>query len=251
MTQQGASQLANPYTVELDERAFVDVAEDTTKGGTLPEPAWFNNVAPDATENSIVTDTEPQTENMSFADALASAGRSQTTRTEDTTKGGTLPEPGWWNNAAPLDDQAELAELAHKKELQQLSEKLHNTVNPENATEVFNAAQAREKAEIEDLQLKLLGMAKPIAESNPEVEATLMTEIVKPGLGSYFRNFYHKAERWIHALLQNARSSKAWSDTARQRNQSKAVLGEGSQYDQTSAVLELQQNPELNTSGGA
>jgi hypothetical protein len=162
-----------------------------------------------------------------FSDALAKTG-------------------GYDFGSQPMDmaEQQRLMEEQRKKEI--LRKKLHDQVNPVDATDIFNAREQQTKREIEQTRHELSLLSKEIAAFHKEIEITLMSETVAPGLeGIGYKNFFHQLRSFIMLLRQKISSARTWAtqlNGKKAKKKSKSGPGlniSGEAHEKTSTVQDM------------
>jgi hypothetical protein len=217
-------------------------------------------------ENSVLANgMPPQQAGDPFAEALARSGGSFG---DFPTPGGANnqfgPLPDWINNPSSqfspedqqLVQQRQMEEMQRQQELAALRRRLHDKVNPVDQTDLFSAREAEVKKQIEELKKELKAMSREIQEFHKEVDLTLMTETVDPGVqGNYFVNFFHQLRQWIALLRQHVRSARTWAQQGKMKAKKKpkrgGILIQGQQSEQTSAIFDTMHHERSATYGGS
>lgn len=153
-----------------------------------------------------------------------------------------------------LRKSQEQARLEQERRL--LQKRLHDKVNPVDQTDIFNAREEQVKKQIEELRKELRAMTSEVKAFYKEVDITLMTETVEPGLsGTYFINFFHQLRQFIALLRQKIRSARTWLNAAKSKQKKKpkrgGILIEGSQHEQTTSIFDTMHHERNATYGGS
>lgn len=201
----------NPFA-----RALADMEREKQFGGSVPP--------------------QNQDANSMFSDALAKAGG----RFPDFSDFSQDPT----NPNAVFDQQRYLQEQKERQKREMLRKKLHDQVNPVDTTDIFNAREQEVKREIDKLRADLKLLFKDVQDFQQEVEMTLMTEVVEPGVeGKYYFNFFHKLRSFIMLLRQKISSAKTWATQMNVKSRKKKmrqgmVIG-GMDHEKTSTVQDM------------
>lgn len=136
------------------------------------------------------------------------------------------------NQAENSRKQQEEALLAQKKEA--LRKKLHDKVNPTNTHELFSAAEARSKEELNQVRKELEMLILDIKDLNQDIAMAVSQDVVAPGLdgGTYYQNFFHQLRQLIMLLRQKVGSARSWA----QQMQAKGKKRKGLNYKTTKGV---------------
>lgn len=160
-----------------------------------------------------------------------------------------------------LRHQQEQAEKDRKKEL--LRQKLHKEVNPVDMELVFSRERIQTKKEIErlraELEVLIKKAGKEIEKLHKNVAVTNFTEIVDPGDGSYYINFYQQLKKFILFLTQQIHSANTWftqvnaKSSKRRKRRGKFSTGvdmSGSRSEQSTAVFDTMHHERSNAYAG-
>jgi len=195
------------------------------------------------TEKSAFSDQTSSNENNGLSEALARAG-------------GAFPD---FNQANSPDFFAQQqAELVEKQKKDALRKKLHDQVNPVDARDIFSAREQQVAREIDELRKELRLLVGDVAKFEKEVEITLMTEVVDPGLqGKYFLSFFQQLRAFIMLLRQKIKSAHTWSNTFSQKSKKKKHKGgagmivEGQGHEKTNTVQDMMHHERASSYGGS
>ncbi|PIR60321.1 MAG: hypothetical protein COU67_02485 [Candidatus Pacebacteria bacterium CG10_big_fil_rev_8_21_14_0_10_44_54] len=203
-----------------------------------------------------------------FARALAESEKSSYDSPANTTGKNDLSEalartggqlPDFQNQNSPDFLRQQQADLAEKQKHEALRKKLHDQINPVDARDIFSAREKQVTEEIEQLRQELKLLVGDVAKFEKEVELTLMTEVVDPGLqGKYFLNFFQQLRSFIMLLRQKIKSARTWSSAFSQKSKKKkkhkggaGMIVEGQGHEKTSTVQDMMHHERSSSYGGS
>ncbi|MDA1079592.1 MAG: DUF5660 domain-containing protein [bacterium] len=166
--------------------------------------------------------------------------------------------PDFSNQISPDFLAQQQAEQAEKQKRDALRKKLHDQINPVDARDVFSAREKQVTKEIDELRKELRLLVKDVASFEKDVELTLMTEVVDPGLqGKYFLSFFQQLRAFIMLLRQKIKSARTWSSAFNQKSKKKKHKGgagmiiEGQGHEKTSTVQDMMHHERSSSYGGS
>ncbi len=148
-------------------------------------------------------------------------------------------------------------QLEEQRKKEALRKKLHDQVNPVDATDIFNAKEQQVKREIEEIRRDLLLMVGDLGKFHKEVQLTLMTETVSPGLeGKGYKGFFHQLKALIKLMRQQINSARTWATQLNGKKRKKAQKGgagmmiDGAAHEKTSTVQDMMHHERSNAYSG-
>lgn len=196
-----------------------DITQQPLTSPAKQQPATnpFARALADAEREKQYSSTGNDSQNSTslFSDALARTGGSFADYSSDD------------QNVFDQDEQRRQLEAQRKRE--QMRRKLHDQVNPVDNIDVFNAREKQVKDEIDKLRSELKLLVKEVASFQKDVEVTLMTEVVDPGLqGKYYLTFFSQLRSFIMLLRQKIHSARTWAtQMSAKSSKKKSKLGPG------------------------
>lgn len=119
--------------------------------------------------------------------------------------------------------QKQQEELRKQQERAQLRKQLHDRVNPIDNQVLFAARDKQVKDQIEQIRNQLKQASKPIEAAEPQIYATLRTELGTVKSGSYFSNYLHGLQERIKIFQKSVKDSGTWLHVGKK----KRGLGQG------------------------